>query len=136
VAGEETNYLDLVPIAMLAFQAAGQCCLSRVLALIELPTIVLSTLFHDFIADLYGIREAWRRSASISHFIFVEYRRQEKRLASIIALFVGAVCGSEMFKSGAGMSGALWTAVGLKAGLTMVLLTWKKDPSESQSLSG
>lgn len=100
-----------------------------------MPTIVLSTLFHDFTADLYGIGAAWENSKSLSHFIFVEYRRQEKRLASILALFVGAVCGSEMFKSNAGMAGALWTAVGLKAGVTLMLLLWRKDSSEEQSLS-
>ncbi|KAK5952663.1 hypothetical protein OHC33_006255 [Knufia fluminis] len=45
------NYLDLLPIALLAFEAAGQVCLSRVLSFADLPTIVISTLYHDHIAD-------------------------------------------------------------------------------------
>ncbi len=132
----ETNFLDLAPVAFLAFEAAGQVCLSRVLGLVELPTIVLSTLYHDFTADLFGMREAWRNSASLPDFVCTRYRRQEKRLASIIALFTGAVVGSEMFKSNAGMSGALWMAAGLKLTVASVFLVWKKDTSgERYSLS-
>lgn len=128
----ETNFLDLAPVAFLAFEAAGQVCLSRVLGLVELPTIVLSTLYHDFTADLLGITKAWENSASISDFVFVQYKRQEKRLASIFALFTGAVVGSEMFKSNAGMSGALWMAAGLKLTVACVFLVWKRDASEEQ----
>lgn len=129
---ENLNYLDLCPISLLAFQSAGQVTLSRVLGLIELPTIVLSTLFHDFTADLYGIRKSWQESTSISDFVFTHQRRQEKRLFSIFALFVGGIVGGEMYKSSVGMSGALWLAAGLKLGVTMMWLCWKKDPSEEQ----
>ena len=100
-----TNYADLAPIALLAFEAAGQVCLSRVLEAIELPTTVLSTLYHDFTADLYGIAEAWRTSGSIHNFFLEGQRRQARRAASILALFIGGIVGGEMFKSKAGMSG-------------------------------
>ena len=128
------NYFDLCPVAILAFEAAGQVCLSRVLSLIELPTIVLSTLYHDFTADLYGVKEAWRRSSSFADFILVQWRRQEKRLASITALFVGGLVGGEMYKSAAGMGGALWMAAGLKGAVAMSFLIWKKDASEEETL--
>ena len=118
---------------MLAFAAAGQVCLSRVLSLVELPTIVVSTLYHDFTADLYGIREAWRERASCRDFVLVQWRRQEGRLISIIALFVGALVGGEMYKSAAGMEGALWMAAGLKRAIALTFLVWKKDPSEIPS---
>jgi Protein of unknown function (DUF1275) len=132
----ETNYLDLVPIVFLSFAASGQVCFSRVLGVLELPTIVLSTLYHDFSADIYGIREAWGNSATFSDFVFVQHRRQEKRLASILAFFVGAVTGSEMYKSRAGIAGALWMAAGLKLAMVFMFVVWKKDASEErQSLS-
>ena len=121
------NYLDLVPVAVLAFEAAGQVCLSRVLSLIELPTIVLSTLYHDFTADLYGTREAWRKRTSIKDFFLNQWRRQEKRLMSIIALFLGAIIGGEMYKSPAGMAGALWFAAGLKGVICVMFLVWPKQ---------
>ena len=128
------HYLDLCPVAILAFQAAGQVCLSRVLSLIELPTIVLSTLYHDFTADLFGIHDAWRKGLSLLDFILVQWRRQEKRLASIVALFVGGLVGGEMYKSAAGMSGALWMAAWLKGAISLTFLAWKKDDLEDQTL--
>lgn len=124
------NYLDLCPIALLAFGSAGQVTLSRTLGLIELPTIVLSTLFHDFTADLYNIRRSWAESSSLRDFIFNHQRRQEKRLLSIIALFIGGIVGGEMYKSPVGMAGALWLAAGFKLGISLLWLVWKKDPSE------
>lgn len=124
------NYLDLCPIALLAFGSAGQVTLSRTLGLIELPTIVLSTLFHDFTADLYNLRRSWTESSSLADFVFNRQRRQEKRLFSIIALFVGGVVGGEMYKSPVGMAGALWLAAGFKLCLSLLWLVWKKDPSE------
>ncbi|RMD40779.1 hypothetical protein DV735_g4322, partial [Chaetothyriales sp. CBS 134920] len=121
------NYLDLCPIALLAFQSAGQVCLSRVLSVIELPSIVLSTLFHDFTADLYEVREAWRKSSSVQDFITVHWRRQEKRLAALVLFLVGAIVGGEMYRSAAGMVGALWLAAGLKATIVLIFLFWRKD---------
>ena len=136
-AGQEfgpPNYLDLCPIAMLAFEAAGQVCLSRVLSVIELPTIVLSTIYHDFTADLFGTKEAWRKSSSFADFVLVQWKRQEKRFASIVALFIGALVGCEMYKSTAGMSGALWMAAGLKGAISLTFLIWKEDGVEEQTL--
>ena len=124
------NYLDLCPIAMLAFGAAGQVTFSRVLGLIELPTIVISTLFHDFTADLYNIRTSWNESASLADFICDQQRRQKKRLCSIIALLLGGIVGGEMYKSPADMAGALWLAAGLKFGISLTFLFWRKDPEE------
>jgi uncharacterized membrane protein YoaK (UPF0700 family) len=129
---ENMNYLDLCPIALLAFQSAGQVTLSRTLGLIELPTIVLSTLFHDFTADLYGIRKSWQQSNGWIDFVLNKQRRQEKRFLSIVALFVGGIVGGEMYKSRLGMAGALWLAAGLKLGVAAVWLVWKKDRSEEE----
>lgn len=133
ISEEHQNYLDLLPIVILAFEAAGQVCLSRVLSLIELPTIVLSTLYHDWTADLLCTRQIWRQSPSIKEFIFVQGRRQNKRLASIVALFLGAFVGGEMFKSRIGMAGGLWLAAGLKACIVFAFSLWpKQKPSEEK----
>lgn len=123
------NYLDLLPIALLAFQASGQVCLSRVLGLNELPSTVLSTLYHDFVADLLGMRQAWTSKGSLREFFLDKFKRQEKRFACIVALFLGAMIGGEMYKSPAGMDGALWLAAGLKFGITIAFLVWKKESS-------
>lgn len=125
--GGAPRYVDLVPIAILSFEAAGQVCLSRVLAVIELPTIVLSTLYHDFTADLYGTRQLWKQSTSFSNFVFVQSRRQAKRLMSILGLFCGALVGGEMYKSQVGMAGALWFAAALKLVISITFILWRSD---------
>ena len=122
-----TNFLDLCPVAILSFQAAGQVTLSRLIGVVELPTIVLSALYHDYTADLYTIRDSWRKSESLLDFFLVQQKRQEKRLACIIALFLGGIVGGELYKSAAGMAGALWTAAGLKFAITLGWFIWKKE---------
>jgi uncharacterized membrane protein YoaK (UPF0700 family) len=126
-----TNYLDLLPISLLAFQAAGQVCLSRVLEVNELPTIVLSTLYHDFTADLYRVAEAWQASGGSIRGVFCEgQRRQGRRAASVVALFLGGIVGGEMFKSAAGMSGSLFFAAGIKGCVCVVWAMWKGEEVE------
>lgn len=128
------RYIDLLPISLLSFEAAGQVCLSRVLSVIELPTIVLSTLYHDFTADIYGTRQLWRDSSSVKDFIFVQGRRQEKRLFSIASLFCGALVGGEMYKSSVGMAGALWLAAGLKFVISMSFALWRAQKASGTIL--
>jgi hypothetical protein len=125
-------WLDLCPIALLAFGAAGQVTLSRVLGLIELPTTVLSTLFHDFTADLYNLKWAWDKSMSVKGFFLVKERRQLTRLNSIVALFLGGYVGGRMYKSPIGMAGALWFAVGIKFFISVAFLLWKKETAVSE----
>ena len=126
VPARMVNFLDLCPIVFLSFQAAGQVTLSRLLGIIELPTIVLSTLYHDTSADLYSVRDSWRKSSSIWEFFVVHEKRQEKRAACIVALFSGAIIGGFMYKSAAGMGGALWLAAGLKLAIVVSWAFWRK----------
>jgi len=130
VGEDHRNYMDLLPIILLSFEAAGQVCLSRVLSLIELPTIVLSTLFHDWTGDLLGTKQLWRQSSGIKDFVLVQARRQNKRLLAIIALFVGGFVGGEMYKSKAGMAGALWLASFLKGSVAVSFALWRKQKEE------
>lgn len=102
--------------------------------MIELPTIVLSTLYHDYVADTLTYRHLWRGSTGISDFLFVKGRRQNKRLASIIALFLGGVVGGEMYKSKVGMAGALWLASAIKATITFSFAVWKKERTDDEEL--
>ncbi|EXJ87973.1 hypothetical protein A1O1_04900 [Capronia coronata CBS 617.96] len=124
---EITNFLDLCPVSLLSFQAAGQVTLSRLLGVVELPTIVLSALYHDFTADLLALRTSWRKSVSVWEFLAVQQRRQEKRFACIIALFVGGIIGGELYKSRAGMAGALWIAAGFKLAIVLAWCFWRGE---------
>jgi hypothetical protein len=133
VSSSMVNFLDLCPIALISFQAAGQVTLSRLLGVIELPTIVLSALYHDVSADLYSIRESWRKSSSVWEFFAVHEKRQEKRAVCIVAFFAGGIVGGEMYKSAAGMGSALWLASGLKFAIVVGWFFWRKDKASGDS---
>ncbi|KIW10619.1 hypothetical protein PV08_11583 [Exophiala spinifera] len=124
-----TNFLDLCPVALLSFQAAGQTTLSRLLAVLDMPTIVLSALYFDFTGDLYSLRSSWTKSTSLWEFLNVHQKRQGQRFLCIVALFVGGLTGGLMYKSQVGMAGALWSAAGLKMLIVVAWMIWpaKKD---------
>ncbi|KIY03640.1 uncharacterized protein Z520_00331 [Fonsecaea multimorphosa CBS 102226] len=130
------NFLDFCPIALISFQAAGQVTLSRLLSVVELPTTVLSARYHDVCADLHTIRDSWRKSSSLWEFFVVRERRQERRAACILALFLGGVVGGEMYKSSAGMAGALWLAAGLKFGILIGWFCWKGQKGDHEDRGG
>ena len=129
---EEDNYKDLIAIALLAFQSAGPVFFSRVLGIVELPTIVLSTLYCDFVADLYHLPTSLRNKKSWYSFFCNDERRQFRRLGSILMLFFGGLVGGFMFRSLVGMVGAIWLASGLKGMMVLGWVLWKseKKPQE------
>jgi Protein of unknown function (DUF1275) len=124
---EEDNYKDLIAIAILAFQSSGPVFFSRVLGVIELPTIVLSTLYCDFMADLYRLPTSLRNKTSWKTFFRNDERRQFRRLGSILMLFSGGLVGGFMFRSKAGMAGAIWLAAALKGSLVVGWAFWKSE---------
>jgi Protein of unknown function (DUF1275) len=127
---EEDNYKDLIAIALLAFQSAGPVYFSRVLGIVELPTIVLSTLYCDFMADLYRLPSSLRRKTSWYTFFVNDERRQFRRLGSILMLFLGGLIGGFMFRSRVGMVGAIWLAAGLKGSLVLGWVVWRGERKE------
>lgn len=124
---EPDNYKDLIAIALLAFQSSGPVFFSRVLGQIELPTIVLSTLYCDFVADLYLLPSRFRNKTSWYQFFVKGERRQLRRLFSILCLFVGGLSGGFLFTSPGGMVSALWFAAGLKGSLVLGWLLWRAE---------
>jgi len=145
------NYLDLLPIGLLAFEAAGQVCLSRVLSFSDLPTIAISTLYHDQIADslylthdLKLARETAQDSASepdgeqdgektkangyFQRLMLVNGGRQKRqvyRTVCIVCLVVGATTGAQVGRFGAWA--ALWCAVGVKVGVLVAVACWRGE---------
>ena len=143
------DYLDLIPISLLAFEAAGQVCLSRVLSFADLPTIVISTLYHDHVADsLYfqqdlklareGKNQAcWEGTDNVSNeekkppgcvqrLMLVSGGRQKRqvyRVVCILCLLAGATTGANVRRLGA--APALWVAVSVKLGVLTAVACWK-----------
>ncbi|EMD00065.1 hypothetical protein BAUCODRAFT_63832 [Baudoinia panamericana UAMH 10762] len=105
-----------VPIALIAFQSAGQAVTSRVLSYGGLTSVVLTSIYCDLFSDqkLFSA--------------FTENVERNRRAAAPLMVLVGALAGGLWAHSEWGMAGALWTGVVLKAMVTVGWLLWKADP--------
>lgn len=99
-----------LPIALIAFQSAGQAVTSRVLGYSGLTSVVLTSIYCDLFSDpkLFTL-SLWDNPERL------------RRASAAICVALGACFGGLWAHSEAGFSGALWTAVCLK---TLVALGW------------
>lgn len=109
------KWIELCPIALLAFQSAGQIVASRVLKYNAMPTLVLTSLYCDLMSDPNLL------TAGI-----MEDPDRNRRAISAVALFVGATVGGALSKSSVGYAGALWIATGVKGSMVLAWLLWKR----------
>jgi uncharacterized membrane protein YoaK (UPF0700 family) len=117
-SGNELRWQVLVPIALVAFQAAGQAVTSRALKFSALTSVVLTSIYCDLFSDanmFAGITQNVERN---------------QRAAAPIALLIGVLGGGLWSKSAFGMAGALWSAAGLKALIILAWLFWKPAKDE------
>ena len=130
------NYVDLVAIALLAFQSGGPVCLSRILRMPEFPTIAVSSVYHTWTAGLFGMRQRWRESISWKTFLLDTddgaENKQLHRTGAICALFLGAVVTGQMYKTGYGVTTSLFVAVAMKGTMTMFWVFWPSAHSNDQ----
>ena len=73
------NYVDLVAIALLAFQGAAPVCLSRILGMNEFPTIAVSSIYHSWTSGVYETRKRWRKSTTWKSFFLDTSERRESK---------------------------------------------------------
>ncbi|KIX99252.1 uncharacterized protein Z520_04828 [Fonsecaea multimorphosa CBS 102226] len=104
---------ELCPIALLAFQSAGQIVASRMLKFNTLPTVVLTSLFCDLMADP-GLFTAG----------LLDDPDRNRRAAGIVLLFCGAAVSGALIKSSVGYQAALWVATGVKGAMVLAWLVW------------
>ena len=110
-------WVDLAPLALLAFQSAGQVIASRVLKYNELPTVVLTSLLADLMSDPHILTAG----------IFEDPKRN-RRAVAVIMMFAGAVCGGVFTKGWVGLAGALWIAAAIKALMVLAWVLWLPAP--------
>lgn len=106
------------PIALIAFQAAGQAVTSRVLQYNGLTSVVLTSIYCDLFSDpslLAGFQANPERN---------------RRAAAPLLLLVGACLGGMWAHSSVGLAGALWSAVVLK---TLVVVAWMLWAAEKKA---
>jgi uncharacterized membrane protein YoaK (UPF0700 family) len=105
-------FLELIPLAMLAFQFSGQLASSRGMGFNELPTIVLTSVYFDVASDpelTRGITKNVKRN---------------RRMASAAAILVGGIAAGWLCRSKAEMQGALWISGFIKACIAAAWAMW------------
>ena len=113
------NWKDLAPIALLAFQAAGQVVSSRALHHSDLPTAVVTSMLCDMMSDPNLLTGG-----------FFEDSKRNRRIAAAVFLFLGAIVGGFLTRSWVGLAGVLFIAAALKA---LIVLAWLLWPQAKQS---
>ncbi|KAE8145523.1 hypothetical protein BDV25DRAFT_164484 [Aspergillus avenaceus] len=108
-------FLELIPIALLAFQSAGSITSSRSLGYNEIPTVVLTSVYFDVASD--------PKLAAVP----TTNVKRNRRIGSVVLLLVGAIVGGWLSKSSGGMQSALWMAAGVKMVIGLVWLVWKDE---------
>ncbi|KAI9043452.1 YoaK family protein [Aspergillus affinis] len=113
-------FLELIPIALLAFQSAGSITSSRSLGYNEIPTVVLTSVYFDVASD--------PKLAQVP----TSNPKRNRRVGGVVALLVGAIVGGWLSKSSGGMQSALWMAAGFKFVIGLGWLVWKEKKTEAK----
>jgi hypothetical protein len=106
------EWMQVLPISLLSFQAGGQICASRILALDEIPTVVVTTLLCDLLVDP-------KLTAKFN-------LKRNRRVGAFLALFFGAMTAGGLYKS-TGMASSIWLAMGLKLAITLGWVVWRRE---------
>ncbi|EXJ91899.1 hypothetical protein A1O3_00449 [Capronia epimyces CBS 606.96] len=114
-------WVELCPIALLAFQSAGQIVASRILKYNSMPTVVLTSLYCDLMSDPHLLTAG-----------LFEDPDRNRRAVSAVALFIGATIGGALIKTDVGFGGALWIATGVKGLIVLAWLLWRQKKPQGQ----
>ncbi|CAG8241132.1 unnamed protein product [Penicillium salamii] len=106
------EWMQILPISLLSFQAGGQICASRILGFDEIPTVVVTTLLCDLLVDPKLTAKG--------------NPRRNRRIGAFLALFFGAMTAGGLSKA-TGMASSLWFAMGLKLTITLGWFVWKRE---------
>ncbi|KAL6712032.1 hypothetical protein ACN47E_003075 [Coniothyrium glycines] len=110
---------DFAPIALLAFQSAGQIVASRCLKFNAMPTVVLTSLYCDLMSDAQLFTAPLPANAD-----------RNRRFLGAVLLLVGAVCGAYLTRSDAGFMGGLWIGCFFKATIAVAWTVWREKRTE------
>ncbi|KAK6350388.1 hypothetical protein TWF718_003580 [Orbilia javanica] len=112
-AGPSPYYhISLLPLAFLAFQAAGQIVASRSFGHNHIPSIVLTSLYSDLVADPLFFQP-------------INVKRNE-RIASAVLILTGAISGGWIMRESS-MASVLWFAAAIKYAIMVAFIFWPAD---------
>ncbi|KAG8528466.1 uncharacterized protein KY384_007384 [Bacidia gigantensis] len=116
---DDIDWWEVLPIAFLSFQSAGQIVGSRALSLAEIPTVVLTSLIHDLTTDRMLLAKPR------------ENVKRNRRAAGFFCLLGGSVAGGWIAEGTERMQIPLWIAGGIKVGIAIAWALWpakKRSP--------
>ncbi|TEY76373.1 hypothetical protein BOTCAL_0059g00020 [Botryotinia calthae] len=111
---DEVNFIELIPLAFLAFQSGGQIVTSRILGFNEIPTTVLTSVYCDIASDPKVL--AWNNI------------KRNRRVGAVLAILSGGIAGGWISRSSAGLSAALWVAAAIKVVISFSWAIWRPKP--------
>jgi uncharacterized membrane protein YoaK (UPF0700 family) len=109
----DPDFIELLPIGLLAFQGGGQLVASRLLGFNEIPTVVLTSVYCDLAID--------------EKLLVKTNEKRNHRIGAVVLILLGAIAGGWISRSEAGMAMAMWIAAVLKLGLAVAWILWKKE---------
>lgn len=110
---DSQEFLERVPVALLAFQSAGQLSTAQLVGVGEVPTVVLTSVYHGLAADA-----GFFRGKNLD---------RDRRIAAVVAFFAGAISGGWLERSRGGIAASLWISAAVKLGITVSWLVWKAE---------
>ncbi|TGO44120.1 hypothetical protein BCON_0599g00010 [Botryotinia convoluta] len=111
---DEVNFIELIPLAFLAFQSGGQIVTSRILGFNEIPTTVLTSVYCDIASDPKVLA---RNNV-----------KRNRRVGAVLAILSGGIAGGWISRSSAGLSATLWLAAAIKVVISFSWAIWKPKP--------
>jgi uncharacterized membrane protein YoaK (UPF0700 family) len=109
----DADFMELLPIGLLAFQGGGQFVASRLLGFSEIPTVVLTSVYCDLAMDEKLLRR--------------ENEKRDHRAGAVVAIVLGGIAGGWISRSAAGMATAVWIAAVLKLAIAGAWVLWRRE---------
>lgn len=113
--GDDVDFLELVPLAFLAFQSGGQIVTSRLLGFNEVPTTVLTSVYCDLSSD--------------PKVLAGDNVKRNRRVFAVLGILIGGIAGGWISRSSATLSTSFWLAAAIKMGIAIGWSLWKPKPS-------
>ncbi|KAK4612273.1 hypothetical protein CLAFUW4_12711 [Fulvia fulva] len=112
---------SVIPIALIAFQSAGQAVMSRVLQHGGLTSVVLTSIYCDLFSDQKLFTDLTTNA------------ERNRRAAAPLLLLLGAMLGGIWSHSEVGLAGAAWTAAALKLFVIVAWCLWAAEKDENST---
>ncbi|KAL9604383.1 MAG: hypothetical protein Q9219_000571 [cf. Caloplaca sp. 3 TL-2023] len=118
--GEDIDWIHILPITLLSFQAPGQVWLTRDLKFAEVSTVVVSTMLYDFGSDP-GLFNRFNQNAA-----------RNRRFFGFCVLLIGAIAGGWITKQSGHITIPMWIAGAIKIGIAGAWLVWPAEKEARQ----